>query len=89
MRLRGVLQLGLMEGALEAAARSEFFGGEAEAEIGFCAKCEMPILAGAAFCNACGAATNNADAVLVSAVETQSVDAGAPPTTSVTDGGES
>ena len=51
IRLRTVLQAGLMEGALEAAARSD----QAEAiEMGFCVRCEMPLLPGSAFCSACG-----------------------------------
>jgi len=52
LRLRNVLHLGLMEAALERAARD---GGIGEgAELGFCPQCEMPLLPDAAFCSACG-----------------------------------
>lgn len=55
LRLRTVLQTGLLEAALEAASRSE----EAAdgAEMGFCPRCEMPLLPSAAFCSACGQST--------------------------------
>jgi hypothetical protein len=60
IRLRRALQIGLTEGALEAAARSPEFGGagDPKAEIGFCPRCEMPVLTGAKHCSACGAATD-------------------------------
>ncbi len=51
IRLRTVLQAGLLEGALEAAAKAEHFVGEEQA---FCVRCEMPLLPGSAFCSACG-----------------------------------
>jgi len=52
LRVRNVLHAGLMEAALERSART----GAAEGELQFCAQCEMPLLAHAAFCNACGTA---------------------------------
>ncbi len=52
LRLRTVLQTALLEGALEAASRAEDAGqGD---DMGFCGRCEMPLLPGAAFCSACG-----------------------------------
>lgn len=54
LRLRTVLQTGLMEGALEAATRNEQV---ADYEQGFCARCEMPLLPASAFCSACGVST--------------------------------
>ncbi|GAB3761568.1 PrsW family intramembrane metalloprotease [Microlunatus parietis] len=54
LRVRTVLHSGLMEAALERTARE---GGVGEdGELGFCARCEMPLLEHAAFCNACGTA---------------------------------
>lgn len=54
LRVRNVLHVGLMEAALERSARA---GGVGETgELAFCAHCEMPLLAGASFCNACGTA---------------------------------
>lgn len=55
LRVRNVLHTGLMEAALEATARSDVSIG-ASGELDFCAACEMPLVAGAAFCNACGTA---------------------------------
>jgi len=55
LRVRNVLHVGLMEAALEAAARSDASIG-ASGELDFCAACEMPLVAGAAFCNNCGTA---------------------------------
>jgi hypothetical protein len=55
LRVRNVLHTGLMEAALEAAARSDASIG-ATGELEFCAACEMPLVSGAAFCNACGTA---------------------------------
>lgn len=52
LRVRTVLHHGLMEAALEAEAR-EVVGDE---ELEFCRRCEMPLVAHAAFCNACGMA---------------------------------
>jgi hypothetical protein len=51
VRLRTVLHTGLVEAALESAARA---GESADTELGFCARCEMPLLPGSAFCNSCG-----------------------------------
>lgn len=51
LRLRTVLQTALLEGALEAAARGGVDPGH---DLGFCARCEMPLLSGSAFCSACG-----------------------------------
>ena len=61
LRLRVVLHTGLMEAALEHAARTSGAGPDGELE--FCAQCEMPLQPGSAFCAACGtavAATTNA-----------------------------
>lgn len=55
LRVRTVLHTALIEAALEAAARGDTAVG-ATGELEFCANCEMPLLAGAAFCSACGAA---------------------------------
>jgi hypothetical protein len=57
LRLRSVLHIGLTEAALEAAATSGDYteGGSGEQE--FCAHCELPLMAGAAFCSACGASS--------------------------------
>lgn len=54
LRVRNVLHAGLMEAALERTAREDGVG--ELGELQFCARCEMPLLAGAAFCNACGTA---------------------------------
>lgn len=54
LRVRTVLHAGLMEAALERTAREGGVG--EEGELGFCARCEMPLLEHAAFCNACGTA---------------------------------
>ncbi|MCB0913456.1 MAG: PrsW family intramembrane metalloprotease [Propionibacteriaceae bacterium] len=56
LRLRTVLQTGLLEGALEAAAKADH---ATDADMGFCARCEMPLLPGSAFCSACGVATRS------------------------------
>jgi hypothetical protein len=61
LRLRVVLHTGLMEAALEHAARTAGVGPDGELE--HCSQCEMPLQPGAAFCAACGtavAATANA-----------------------------
>lgn len=55
LRVRNVLHVGLMEAALEHAARSHAEIGPT-GELSFCAACEMPLVAGASFCNACGTA---------------------------------
>lgn len=57
IRIRNVLHHGLMEGALEAAAREGFGEHEGVGEEGpleFCPRCEMPLVAHAVFCTACG-----------------------------------
>ncbi|WP_256777611.1 zinc ribbon domain-containing protein, partial [Stenotrophomonas sp. Ste71] len=57
LRVRTVLQTGLLEAALESAAR---FGTDdavgADGDLAFCPACEMPLLPGSAFCAACGTA---------------------------------
>ncbi len=53
LRVRNVLHTGLMEAALERAARSESSSGS---DIEFCAQCEMPLPGHAAFCSNCGTA---------------------------------
>lgn len=55
LRVRNVLHLGLMEAALERAARGEA-ASQDQGELEFCVACEMPLVPGAAFCNACGTA---------------------------------
>jgi len=52
LRVRTVLHVGLMEAALERSARR----GSQEGDIEFCGQCELPLVAHAAFCNACGTA---------------------------------
>ena len=56
LRLRVVLHTGLMEAALEHAARTAGVGPDGELE--FCAQCEMPLQPGSAFCAACGTAVS-------------------------------
>ena len=56
LRVRVVLHTGLMEAALEKAARQGAAG--ATAELQFCAHCEMPLVENASFCNACGTAVS-------------------------------
>ena len=57
LRVRTVLQTGLLEAALESAARFHAEQGVGvDGDLQFCPACEMPLLAGAAFCGACGAA---------------------------------
>ena len=78
IRLRTVLQTGLMEGALEAAARAEQ---PDETEMGFCVRCEMPLLPGSAFCSACGIsmrARAKAPAMATAAAPTSASDAPPP-----------
>jgi hypothetical protein len=53
LRIRSVLHVGLMEAALERAARSS---ADEPTEPQFCAQCELPLLPHAAFCAACGTA---------------------------------
>ncbi len=52
LRVRTVLQTALLEGALESASRAE--DPDQGDEMGFCARCEMPLLPNSAFCSACG-----------------------------------
>lgn len=53
--IRNILHVGLMEAALERSARE---GGVGEdGDLKFCGSCEMPLMQGAAFCNACGTAS--------------------------------
>lgn len=57
IRIRGVLQTGLVEAALEAAARHRSdVGVGPDGELEHCASCEMPLIAGSAFCSNCGLA---------------------------------
>lgn len=56
LRLRVVLHTGLMEAALEHAARTAGVG--PDGELDFCSQCEMPLQPGAAFCAACGTAVS-------------------------------
>ncbi|MGC3993836.1 MAG: PrsW family glutamic-type intramembrane protease [Propionicimonas sp.] len=85
LRLRTVLHTGLLEGALEAAART---GQAADTDLGFCARCEMPLLPGSAFCSACGVATR-AWAKLPADDEPQPVTVpGSPPPEQPSDAGD-
>ena len=59
LRLRNVLHVGLMEAALERSARAGGVGADGELDV--CARCEMPLLDHAAFCNACGTAVRVQD----------------------------
>lgn len=58
IRVRNVLHHGLMEAALEASARQGVGAqtGVGADELEFCPSCEMPLIAGSAFCTACGTA---------------------------------
>ncbi|GAB3623351.1 hypothetical protein GCM10027418_14340 [Mariniluteicoccus endophyticus] len=58
IRVRNVLHHGLMEAALESHARQGIgdHAGAGDGRIEFCPGCEMPLLVGASFCNACGTA---------------------------------
>ena len=57
LRVRTVLQTGLLEAALENAARFHADAGVGpDGDLQFCPACEMPLLFSAAFCGACGAA---------------------------------
>ncbi|MDQ7993828.1 MAG: zinc ribbon domain-containing protein [Propionicimonas sp.] len=67
LRLRSVLHVGLTEAALEAAATSGVHGDAGAVEQAFCAHCEMPVMAGASFCSACGASTRARPKVPVAA----------------------
>lgn len=59
IRVRTVLHTGLMEAALEHSARRGLGDAApigATGDLQVCRRCEMPLLAGAEFCNACGTA---------------------------------
>ncbi|MBU3977620.1 MAG: zinc ribbon domain-containing protein [Actinobacteria bacterium] len=79
LRLRTVLQTALLEGALEAASRAE--DAEQGDALGFCPRCEMPLLPGAAFCSACGQSARGRSKVSAgsSAVEAPPKSGGAKP----------
>lgn len=84
IRVRNVLHTGLMEAALEASAR-QGVGAEAGAgdgRIDFCPSCEMPLVTGATFCNACG---TNARTRRKSGARRQEATVGAPPADGVRD----
>jgi PrsW family intramembrane metalloprotease/zinc-ribbon domain len=74
LRVRNVLHVGLMEAALERSARGADL--DESGELQFCAQCEMPVLARAAFCNACGTAVR----VQSKEHKTKALVATAPPT---------
>jgi hypothetical protein len=77
LRLRTVLQTGLLEGALEAAARA---GQPEDAEQGFCVRCEMPLLSASSFCSACGMSTRaGAKAPVLAGVGGAAVASDTPP----------
>ncbi len=59
LRVRNVLHTGLMEAALESAARRDSAIGAA-GDLDFCAACEMPLVPGGAFCSNCGTAVRAA-----------------------------
>jgi len=52
IRVRTVLHKGLLEAALESAARGG--SNHASGELAFCSRCEMPLLPHSDFCSACG-----------------------------------
>ena len=56
LRVRAVLQTGLVEAALESAARHGEGGVGAAGDLDHCANCELPLLASATFCSHCGLA---------------------------------
>lgn len=63
LRMRGILHVGLMEAALEASAREGVgvaSGVGDQGELGFCPRCEMPLLEQSTFCSACGTAVHEA-----------------------------
>jgi hypothetical protein len=76
LRVRSVLHAGLMEAALEQAARSDSAIGPT-GELRFCAACEMPLVAGASFCNACGTAVRTSQRAQPTG-QSSAVMAGAP-----------
>jgi RsiW-degrading membrane proteinase PrsW (M82 family) len=55
--VRTVLHKGLLEAALESAARGG--SNHASGELGFCTRCEMPLLPHSDFCSACGNAVRS------------------------------
>jgi RsiW-degrading membrane proteinase PrsW (M82 family) len=55
--VRTVLHKGLLEAALESAARGG--SNHASGELAFCTRCEMPLLAHSDFCSACGNAVRS------------------------------
>jgi RsiW-degrading membrane proteinase PrsW (M82 family) len=57
IRVRTVLHKGLLEAALESAARGG--SNHASGELAFCARCEMPLLAHSDFCSACGSSVRS------------------------------
>ena len=59
LRMRAVLHVGLMEAALERTARAGGIGSDGDLDI--CARCELPLMQRAAFCNACGTAVRIQD----------------------------
>lgn len=57
IRVRNVLHVGLMEAALESAARhgtSDSVGAGSDGALDFCPACEMPLVPGSRFCSNCG-----------------------------------
>lgn len=78
---RNVLHVGLMEAAMEAAARGGGIG--ADGELHFCVQCEMPLLPDALFCSSCGLGLSAVQrvpvAVGVAATEAAASNAGDPP----------
>jgi hypothetical protein len=93
IRVRNVLHHGLMEAALEASARQGVGeqSGVGSGRLEFCPSCEMPLIAGAAFCTACGTAVRtrakaphdkeDLAAVSASAQNTAAERSAAPPAT--------
>jgi hypothetical protein len=59
LRMRTVLHVGLMEAALERTARAGGIGSDGDLDV--CARCELPLMEHAAFCNACGTAVRVQD----------------------------
>ena len=59
LRMRSVLHVGLMEAALERTARAGGIGSDGDLDV--CARCELPLMEHAAFCNACGTAVRIQD----------------------------
>lgn len=79
---RNVLHVGLLEAALEAAARGEGVG--ADGELHFCVNCEMPLFADALFCSTCGlgvGAVQRVPATVVAGAAAGSAEVAAEPST--------